>query len=291
LNLQRLGTSQWQTSGAMQADHGNFHTEHLHIMGGQDNVDLKGNYDFSNHLGKLDILSANLDWRDMPDLPDAWQQVQLSGHIQQAHLKLLANTWQEIHSSYKLKDGTITLSKMQANFGGGTIISPKLKLKPIPGGLTVEGKLRAKAIRLARLSELDAWLGIKTEGFLHANVQLKGILPVTRMIDWKGSNGDILIYSGSWSKLQDAVSLSDKIGLTTPPSNTHAFKKLEGRFRVRGETMNMRGSRLKQGKELYQGSARMDRNGEVSGSFAEDGTLYQLNGHWPKLHWSIQKVK
>ncbi|MDX8407910.1 MAG: hypothetical protein R8L58_05950, partial [Mariprofundaceae bacterium] len=288
LNLQRLGTSLWQASGAMQARQGNFHTEHLHIKGVHGNVDLKGSYDFSRHAGKLDILSANLDWIDMPGMPDIWHKVQLSGHIQQTHLKLLANTWQEISSSYKLKDGALTLRKMQANLGGGTIASPKLKLKPMPGGLAIEGKLRAKAIRLTRLSNLDAWLGIKSEGYLHANLQLKGTLPVTRLGDWKGSNGDILIYGGSWAKLPDST---NKAGLITAPLNAHTFKKLEGRFRVHGGYIDIRGTRLKQGKQLYRGSARMDPNGEVTGTFAEDGALYQLSGHWPKLHWSIQEKK
>ncbi len=285
LNLQRLGTKVWQASGAMHANQGSFTSNHLHIQGIHGHADLKGDYDFFHHAGKLDILSSALDWQQMPDVPKAWKQVQLSGHIQQGHVKLLGNSWQEISGEYRLEHGEITIRKFQAQIGGGLVSSPKLKMIPLPSGLRTLGKLRAKNIKLDKLSGLEAWLGFSAQGRLHANLQLQGMLPATHMGDWKGSNGDILIYDGGWSRQGDASSLVEKMGLSTPAVSAYAFRKLEGRFRVRGEYMNIRSISLLHGTQLYRGSGQISASGETHATFSEDKNRYRLTGIWPKLQW------
>jgi len=291
LNLQGLGTANWQASGPMQADNGKFTSTHLHIQGVQGNADLKGSFDFGHQIGKLDILTGSLDWQDMPELASTWAPIRLSGSIRQGHVKLLGNPWKDIQAQYELGNGELTLKKFRADLAGGGVSSALLKLAPVQkGGLNIEGKLRGNAIQIGELANQQTWLQGTLRGTMHANLQLFGLLPAGNLADWQFSNGDILIYDGAWSPSPKAASISQKLGLSTPVQQTFPFRKLEGRFLIKDERMLATSIKLKLGDQLFKGKGRIDTDGKITGSVSGDGAgSTRLTGAWPQLNWSAKQ--
>jgi len=287
LNLQGLGTRDWETSGPMQAEGGHFQSSHLHIQGLHGSVDLKGAYNFDHQVGKLDVLTGSLDWLDMPSLPEGWASVRISGAIQQGHIKLLGNQWQDIQGQYELANGELQLRKFRGNLAKGVITSNLLKLIPMQDGLKVQGKLRANSIHLRELESQSSWLQGELSGTLHANLQLDGLLPATRLADWQFSNGDILIYDGRWSPLPKTLSITEKLGLSTPVAQTYAFRKLEGRFLIRDERLLATSIKLKLGDQLFSGKSGISASGDIHGTLSDGGSsVFRLQGVWPQLKWS-----
>lgn len=292
LNLQELGTRFWKASGLMQAEHGVVRSSHLYIQGIHGNTDLNGNFDFSDQRGRIDILTANLDWNDMPSLDQTWDQLHLSGRIRQGHAKLLDNLWQDIQGQYDFHQGGITIDNFKAALARGTVSSPKLRLQPVNSGLQIKGKIRAKNLKLSEIDGLDSWLKAGVKGRLHANLKLSGQLPASRLENWKGSNGDVLVYSGQWSKLGEASTLTEKLGLSTPPAQLHDFKKLETRFRISSQRVILPSIRLQLGNKLLKGQGRIGEDMAIRGSISDnnDSKEYRLGGHWPIPNWEMKKT-
>ncbi|MFQ5519006.1 MAG: hypothetical protein ACE5E3_03290, partial [Mariprofundus sp.] len=198
--LQNFGTDHWHANGNIKAERGIYSSKRLLIDGAIGTAELEGVFKASKKQGKINLISADIDWNSMSGLDDFWRNLSLSGRIQHTDLQLLDNHWQQIKSRYTLAKGILKLKKLQGQLADGSFTSKALSLSASEHGLNIQGSMRAKNVQLDQLQGLNDWLQAEISGKLHANIKLHGTLLHTAMADWQYSNGDILIYSGDWKQ-------------------------------------------------------------------------------------------
>jgi hypothetical protein len=289
--LQNFGTDSWLANGTIQAEKGIFSSLLLQLNGEYGQADLKGDFAISTKQGTINIIAANLDWDIFPEPHEVWSDVDLNGYIQYGQLTLLGNSWQNINSRYRLKQGKLELKTLEVSLAGGSVTSPSLTLSPEANGLTVLGPLHIQDLQLQELKELSPWLHSGLQGELHANIQLRGRLPVHNMAQWKQSNGDILIYDGGWEQQHKAESLTEQLGIQTPVTQSYAFKKLQFRFRIHADQTDISQLELNHHDQIYSGNGTVDLNHHLAGSLqnTSDQSMYTLNSDLPALSWHPTK--
>ncbi|MDQ6970461.1 MAG: hypothetical protein Q9M16_08125 [Mariprofundus sp.] len=286
IELSQLGSASWQVDGKIKAHNGILSSNAIHVFGDYGNADLNGSFDLAQQRGKIDISAATLDWTKLPQLPEFWQSITLRGKIKQSAFTLLQNNILNVHSLYTFTDASLTLSSFQAALASGLISSNKLKLSSLPNGLDIQGNIRAKSIQLGQLQALDNWLQASLSGSLQANIKLNGRLPQSNIADWQHSNGDILIYSGSWQQHAAEQSLTEQ--LLPTPSEPYAFKKLEFRFRVHQDNVDISDITLLQHGQTYRGQAIISPDLHLSGQVQNKADKHQfvIDSDLPQLHWT-----
>lgn len=289
--LQNFGTHSWHTNGTIKAVKGIFSSSRLQLTGENGQAELKGDLAVSTKQGTINIIGAQLDWDSFPAPHAIWSDVDLNGYIQYGRMSLLGNNWQDINSRYRLKQGKLELNTLKASLAGGTVTSPSLTLSPEADGLTVQGSGRIHDLQLEELQGLNQWLQSDLHGELHANIRLHGRLPVQGMAEWKQSNGDILIYDGEWKQQGEAESLTERLGIQSPAIQSYAFKKLEFRFRVHENQIDIPELELNRHNQTYRGSGSVDLNHRLTGSIqnTSDQSVYALDSVLPTLNWRPAK--
>jgi len=289
--LQNFGTEHWDTNGLIQADHGRFSSQRLLVDGMYGLTELTGYLSFADQRGSIDIISAQLDWNQLPELPQSWQGMTLTGSIEHAELNLLQNRWQGIQAEYRLTQGKLKLKKLKASIADGQLTARSLSLEPGVGSLGIHGKVRLKGIQLHKLEGMNNLLQAEIKGTMHANIELHGSIPEISSPLWKQTNGDILIYSGEWKQQDKARTLAERIGIKSPGIKSHAYKSLEMRFRVNEiKTVIKPVSLHSQGKQ-YHGQAIISTDGELSGQMTQqkDQTNFSLSGASPYFSWQQEQ--
>ncbi|GAV19292.1 hypothetical protein MMIC_P0225 [Mariprofundus micogutta] len=286
--LQNFGREQWNASGKIKANNGEFSSEHLLLEGMHGLAELKGHLSPARQLGSIELISAHLDGTNLPAPPaELLQKMVISGTIKQTQLTLLQNNWQDIKAAYVWRQGKLQLKGLKSTIAGGEISAGKLTLHAKPEALDIHGKVRFKNVQLQEVQGLNPLLQAEMKGVMHANIELHGSIPDLQVSHWQQSNGDILIYSGEWKQQAKAESITEKLGFRTPETRSYAFKKLEGRFRI--EEMNTRFSSIKllQKGDHYRGSAKISADGKLSGKVEQQqGNMpYAVSGEWPYFIW------
>jgi len=287
--LQSFGSETWDVSGSIVADRGRFNSERLLLDGAYGVAELKGQLSFADQRGHIDLLSAHLDWNKLPPPPlETGNKMVLSGSIKQANLNLLQNNWQDIEATYVWKAEKLNLKELKTSFAGGQLTSSILVLQPGQKGLAMHGKVRLRDVQLEQIQGIFPVLQAEVKGTLHANLELHGTVPNLHSAQWQQSNGDILIYSGEWKQQGKAESLTEMLGFKTPETRSHAFKKLESRFRIAEKSTTFSFIKLQQMEDFYRGSAKISADGKLAGRVEqqdEKHTSYTLSGAWPFFYW------
>ena len=286
LFLSDFGPDSWQASGELTLNAGSFKSSGLQLKGRYGQAELQGEYLWHDRRGSINILNGGLDWNSLPPLPDSWRQMQLAGEIRQGRVGLLDNELLGISGRYRLQQGTLKLKGFNAQLASGIVTSPELSLTPNEAGLSFKGHIRAEEVQLAKLSGLDRWLQADLGGKLHLNLDLHGQLPAGKLMDWQYSNGDVLVYNGSWQRRQ-AESLPERLGIRSVSHDKYRFSQLSFRFRLQNNLVDISRISLQQGDVRHRGVAGIDRDGRIHGVVkdAERGGVYALDGAWPSLSW------
>ncbi len=271
LLMQQLGTADWKASGSITAKNGLLGSRHLHLEGAHGHAELSGRFDFAHMKGRLDILSgfANLD--RLPPLDPAWNRLQLEGSLSQVDARLLDNDWKALAASYAWRDGGLALSNGEAGLGGGRASFRRMRLFRGTDGIGLDGDLRLHGVQLEQLRGMDTLLKARLGGTLHANVRIRGEIGQS-LAGWRTSNGDLLIYNGRYQRETD--------------SSPRAFRRLEGRFRIGREAVNVKNIRLVHRGHDYRGWASIDASGRITGLIQDSAGRFSLRGQWPHLDWN-----
>lgn len=279
LELDGFGSTDWHGSGKLNMADGVFSSAQFHTGGRYGEAALRGHYNLPARQGMIDILAGKLNWGDLPPLPQGWKTVRLSGRLQQGQLSLLGNELHRMEGRYRLRQGTLNVEELHAQLAGGQIHSPSFSLSPNDAGLAVSGRLRAENIRLQELAGMHGRLQAELAGRLHLNLKLQGQLPAQNIADWQRSNGDILIYNGSWRPHQRA----DR----NAAARTSRFNRLSFRLRLQRDLADISRLELQRGEKRYTGSAGIDADGHIRGVVREttEGRGYALEGTWPVPDW------
>ncbi len=293
--LRNIGPQTWQADADIAVKKGLFSSKKMSIKGIYGQAELKGSFHFAKKRGDIDIISSSIDWDRYPTLTSYWHDISLRGKLKKTELILLNNNWQNIHSNYTFSQGTLSLKKLQGRVADGSISSDQLALSPGPNGLKIKGNLRGKKIQLDQLQGLNEWIQADMRGALHANIKLNGLISPSSTLpwskNWQLSNGDLLIYSGDWQQHQQAESLTEQLGISTPILEEHyAFKKLEFRFKIRENKTDINGITLIRHKQTYRGKSSITPDLQISGKVQNraDKTYYLMNSHLPQIHWQAQ---
>jgi len=301
--LKNLGTQSWLANGVVDVKHGIVSSSHLQISGPLGKAELKGSYEISKQRGNVDIMAGNLDWKTATFPGDFWQKVSLNGHIQHVGLTLLGNHWYDIQSDYSLAEGKLKLKELQSILADGTFTSKQLTLFPASrapateelatdadNGLGIQGYIRTENVQLHKLRRLGEWLQAEIGGQLHANIKLSGDIAQTGFAAWQYSNGDILIYNGSWKQQMEAESLTERLGIKTPLFNSYAFSKLSFRFHIDKDRVNVSSIKLVRHHQQYRGKASITPELHLQGQLfnSADSTEYLIDSTLPAIHWRLQ---
>lgn len=286
-NLQQLGTPEWQLSGSLSARDGVMNSSHLQVSGSLGQAEFKGSFRLPTHRGWVDVLSGHLDWQAMPALPALWPDLHLNGKLYRMHVSIAGYQWQDIEADYRFVDGKFKLEHGKVGFAGGELETDGLLLAAAEGTLRIDGKIRARDLQLEQMPWLHQWLQAGMTGKAQANIELKGVLPATDLADWRRSNGDVTIYSGSWTPQQAAPNEGDK-----PAANNSTplaeFRKLAFRFRVQEQFSEISGINLLSHGNRYRGSALIaTTDGAISGVLSGKSS-HVIDGTWPYPHWQSQ---
>jgi len=300
--IKQLGMDNWHANGNLDATQGIFSSHDLQLNGSYGQAEFTGSFNpFSQH-GDVDIISGQLNRTDLLDANDPghehdtpattpyWQQITLRGHIRQAKLQFLDNTWQDIQSDYTLTHGQLTLHTFQSTLADGNISSRQLQLTPSAEGINIQGDLRAKHIQLKKLARLHSWLQSALDGKLQANVILHGRIGQTQLADWQRSNGDILIYDGAWKQSRPAISLTEKMGIQTPELKSYAFRKLAFRFNISDNMAAISHISITHHQQHYKGKASINPDLQLQGSVTDiSGQHVYINTTTlPIMDWQLQ---
>jgi len=284
LSLSEFGTGNWRASGELRLERGRLASKQFSLRGSYGKADLQGEYSLDDRQGSVDLIDGELDWSSLPPLPESWTEVKLAGEIRQGRLKLLDNELQGISGHYRLQKGTLGLEKLSAELAGGVLYSPLFSLTPNESGLSVEGHIRGEELQLSALGGISAWVQAELDGKLHLNLDLHGRLPATDIANWHYSNGDILIYNGSW-RPNTSKTLPERLGIETALKPAR-FSMLSFRFRLQGELVDISKLELRHGERRFTGVADIGRDGESHGAVkASSGDIFALEGDWPLPNW------
>ena len=286
LLLENFGTAYWLASGELKAANGTFSSPQLNVTGAYGQADLQGQYSLASQQGNINILAGRLDWNKLPQLAGHWKNISLTGQVRQGHLQLLDNELQQIESGYRLEQGMLELKEFSSKLAGGLVQSPLLSLVPKADGLAIFGNIRSENIQLGKVNGLNQWLQAELDGKLHTNLRLQGKLPAQDMAGWQMSNGDILIYNGSWRQTGSA-SLPERLGIGKTAKKPARFSKLSFRFRMENGLVDISRLKMRQGQSSYSGVAGIKKSRHIHGLVKESSgkQIYSLDGIWPVLGW------
>ena len=285
LTLDGFGANSWRASGELKLKGGILASSRLTLRGAYGQAELAGSYALTDRHGKIDILAGELDWNRLPTPAEDLAGLILEGNIQKGRLKLLDNEIQEIAGQYQWRQGALNLAAMRATLAGGQLQSPRILLTPKDAGLSVQGHLRADEVPLSGLTGIGEWLQSSLAGRLHANLDLHGQLPFRGLAEWQYSNGDILIYNGSWR--QRPESEPERPGMRRAGSRPFRFSMFSSRFRIQNGLVDISRIKLRQKQAIYSGVAGIDKEGLIHGHIGDDRTkkTFSLEGTWPLLQW------
>jgi len=287
--LHDFGSPTYYANGDGHIKRGIISSKHLQLKGNYGDGELQGSFNLAHNRGEIDLIAGTLDWSDLPQLPDFWPTISLRGNIKQGNLTLLHNHYTDLRGNYKLSQGIFTLKHWQAALAEGALSGEKLAFSVQPDALTIHGNVHGKNIQLDQLQGLSNWLQADVSGNLQANIILDGRIPKTDISDWQHSNGDILIYSGSWQQHP-----------ATPASTAKAFKKLEFRFRVHKDAINISDLTLIHHQQHYQGTLSINPMLHLSGTVQNQNTQHKaeqaqlpyrfiVDSHLPQINWTAKQ--
>ncbi|TLS76532.1 glutamyl-tRNA amidotransferase [Mariprofundus erugo] len=278
-NLQQAGTFDWQLSGRVKVADGIFASDHLQLSGPLGQAELKGRFRATDRSGTINVLSGHLDWQALPGLPAGMADIHLAGHIAQGYVTALGYEWQGMSADYFMDQGHLVLKQGVVPFAGGQLQVDELMLTPVASSLRLDGKIRAKEVKLEQLPWLAEWLQADLSGKLGANIEVKGLFnqdgAVADMSAWQRSNGDLVVYSGSWLPRDSALR-----GLSAPGD----FRKLQLRFRLQEQGVDIPSVELVRHGIRYRGQAAIAADGAISGGLKGGGAV-TLQGQWPYPQW------
>jgi len=286
--LQNIGNESWQSNGEGDIKKGIAHSKSLLIQGDYGNAELSGSFNLSRQQGKIDVITGILNWNSIPTLSGFWLPISLHGTIKQSKLTLLQNDWSDLHSNYKLDRGALQLHGLHATLANGQISSKELTFSSKPDGLQIQGYVHGKNIQMDQLQAFSNWIQSDISGTLQANIKLDGSIPQAGMTDWQRSNGDLLIYSGSW-KQREAPTTQDTDSNPAPPlREPYAFKKLEFRFRIHDDKTDISDLSIISHEQTYQGKATISPDLHLSGQVQNKADKHQfmIDSDLPQLHWT-----
>ena len=275
LQVDGFGSRSWLVDARLRADHGLLRGDGVRLKGEDGQALLDVTLLPAKRRAKINVQSAHLNWPSSLALPEFWQSWYLHGALHHSDLHLLSHDWQQFDGYFSWRHERLTLREIHGSLAGGEVHSKQLLLQSHQRqsnqrGVEVSGKVRMKHVKLAQLSHLSDYIHGTLQGALHANLDLHGLLPAHDIGDWRQSNGDIVIYDGSWQPEG-----------TNPPA---AFDKFEARFRVHRHTITIHPLRLQQSKIQYQGGLRLDRDNRFHGEVVQQGSgkRYIISGSWPQ---------
>ncbi len=291
--LDGFGIDDWHIHADVGVRQGRFTSEHLLLDGVYGKATLRGSYQAASGHGNIDVISGNLNRDTVNAIPSFWQQLSLQGQILHGELQFLGNRWQDIQSRYQLTKGVLMLRNFSATLAGGSFTSKKLALTALPEGLGIGGDIRAKHVQLSQLTGLGDWLQADIGGKLQANIILHGVIAQgavaqTSMHDWQRSNGDMLIYDGSWrQRIQAEATPASATDSTAQPLPPYTFSKLEFRFRTGGEKTAISAIKLISHQQQYRGKASVDTKFRLHGELQNhaDHSHYRLDSVLPRISW------
>jgi len=290
-NLQQLGTADWQLSGNLNAKDGVLSSKHLQVSGSLGRAELKGSFRLPTHRGWVDVLGGHLNWQTLPALPAWWPDLHLNGKLHRMHVNIAGYQWQDIAADYRLIDGRMTLEHGKVGFAGGELDTDGLMLEPAEGMLHIDGKIRARNVLMEQMPWANGWLQAGMSGKMQANIELKGVLPVTGAGGWQRSNGDVTIYSGAWSPhaKQDVKDGGEQTAVKMVTGQSAEFRRLKFRFRIQEQVTEFSGLDLTSHGNRYRGKAVMAADGSISGSVSGKEGRYAIDGEWPHPHWQPRR--
>jgi len=289
--LHDFGSPTCYANGDGKIKQGIVSSKNLQLKGNYGDGELQGSFNLSHNRGDIDLIAGTLDWSNLPQLPDFWPSISLRGSIKQSTLTLLQNNYSDLHGNYSVAQGVLTLNDWHASLADGVLTGNKLAFTVQTDGLIVQGNVHGQNLQLAQLQGLADWIQADVSGSLQANIKLDGRIPRTGMADWQHSNGDLLIYSGSWT--QHATT-------TTPPPTdldskpvvpkADAFKKLEFRFRVHDNTTEISDITIISHEQTYHGKATINPAFHLSGQVQNtaDKAQFLLDSNLPQIHCTAQ---
>jgi len=288
--LQQMGTPGWQLTGSLKALGSVVSSDHLGVSGRLGQADLKGSFRLPTQRGWVDVLNGHLNWQMMPALPALWSDLRLSGKLHRMDVNIADYQWQNIVADYQFSHGLITLEHGKVGFAGGEMKTDELMLEPAAGILRIHGKVKARNVRLEQMPWMSGWLQANISGRMQANIELKGMLPVTGIAAWQRSNGDVTVYSGAWSPYvkQGDLKVKDsgkQMGAKRATKRLAKFKKLKFRFKVQKRAIEVSNIHLTSHGNRYRGAALVAADGAMSGSLSSGKKSYVINGVWPHPRW------
>lgn len=287
--LQNFGKKRWRVNGNIEAGKGQIAFSRLLLEGTNGQAELKGFVDLSKANGDVDILGGTADVSDYPSLPSGLDSLNIRGRIHHASLKGLGNQLQAIHGYYRMHRGKLRLENIQGVIAGGQLNSKKMTLSAADEGYMLAGKLRLKGVSLEQLNGLNQLFQAELKGDLHANLELHGQLPLQTAQAWQQSNGDILVYSGEWSRQGKADTLTERLGIKKPEFISHPFRELNLRFRVHEGGADIRKITLHHNGERYRGRVLIHADQAIQGEMqsSDRKKRYSLAGSWLLPTWQL----
>lgn len=285
--LNRFGSGNWYASGIISGNKRAVKSSKLVLDGSYGQAVLKGVINLDHNRGEVDILDAKANLSALPPLPPFMEKLEVRGRIHQANLTLLGNELTSLRGYYRTHQGKALLENIQGQIAGGHLSAEKIETTPMEGGYNIDGNMRIAGADIARLQGLQSHMKAELKGELHANIELHGRLPELQAEHWQHSNGDIIIYNGSWRKKSIATRLTRHLGIG---SGSHIFNMLGFRFRIRDKHTDIKRIRLDHDNTTLHGEAEIAHGGAIHGRVkkSDKKATYAIGGSWPLPSWELQ---
>ncbi len=275
LDLDRFGTNRWQLQGHVVVDHGQTALQGLKLTGAHGAAPLHGDISFATMKGHIDIPHGNLSWNSANPVPAWLTAMHLRGRIKNLDMTWLGQSWNQLSTWYRLDGHALHIENLRAGLGDGNIASRSFTFGFGPGTLAVKGTAQIGAMHAQRLPGLDHLLQGHLTGKTFATLKVDGTLP--RMTNWASwrSDGNIMIYGGSWRP-------QPKKGTVQA---IHHFDLLGLRFRNRHGRASLSHIQYEDAGGRYTGKAMLGVGGAVEGKMLRqhDKAGFTLGGPWPYL--------
>lgn len=284
--LQNFGAGPWSFNGVVDAESGQLSCERMQVSGASQ-AELKGEFDAAHSRARVEVISAVIDADALNLAAAAMNRIAATGVMRHIEAGLMANEWQIEQAHYRWRKGGLELDDLSAGVADGKVSATRFRLQPLQSGLKLDGKVRLAGVDLAKLQGLEQLFGARLTGRMQANLELHGRVSAFKPAAWNYSNGDLLIYDGSWQQQRQASSLSEKLGFREPETRAFAFSRLEGRLRVESNKVSLLKLDAQFDDKHLQGSGEIAANGEIGVRLKRVGEdlSYELRGHWPAVEW------
>ena len=224
-----------------------------HSDGGS--VQMSGNVNLRNRSGSLDITQAAIDTASLSDIGDFLAEASLDGRLAATKLATKWFEFRDTEASYRLRNGSLKLTKIQAAMADGLLRADSLSLDlanprwpiSIPGA------------HLHKV-QLDGLAG-GFQGRLFATLGLYGYLRGGGK--WR-ANGDIEMFSGMVPGINLAARIGELTGSAYEKQKTStAFSKLSARFRMADGILRLQHIQMDAKAFSLKGAGNIDMNTRI----------------------------